>query len=272
MLVATALSEVAYWLIATHVVLLDSADWSALMAHPNRSIVPHGEFSVRNLSVSAIVAAVILRYLYVQHQWRRRLESETRARIQALQSRIRPHFLFNSMNTIASLTRSRPEVAEQVTEDLAELFRESLGDASVPTTLEREFEICRQYLRIEQQRLGERLACEWEVDDVPMQALLPRLTLQPLVENAVYHGIEPAPAGGLVVIRAVCEGILIKISVTNPLAPQSYVSLREGNHIAQGNVTERLEVFFGGRAGMSVESDHESYRVELRFPLIEEQR
>jgi hypothetical protein len=118
----------------------------------------HLEFLAKNLAITAIVAAVALRYFYVQHQWRSRVQSEAKARIQALQSRIRPHFLFNSMNTIASLTRTSPELAEQVTEDLADLFRASLGDASVPVTLEREIEVCRQYLRIEEQRLGARVS------------------------------------------------------------------------------------------------------------------
>ncbi|MCB1575667.1 MAG: histidine kinase, partial [Xanthomonadales bacterium] len=159
------------------------------------------EFVLRNMAISGIVGALALRYFFVQHQYRARVESETDARIQALQSRIRPHFLFNSMNTIASLTRSDPRLAEQVTEDLAALFRVSLSDARVPVTLAEEVELATQYLRIEQQRLGERLRIDVDMRDLPQSARLPALIIQPLVENAVYHGIEPSTEPGLVEVH-----------------------------------------------------------------------
>ena len=212
------------------------------------------------------------------------LAAESRARIQALQSRIRPHFLFNSMNTIASLTRTRPEVAEQVTEDLAELFRASLADASIPSTSADEMEICRQYLRIEEQRLGERLRAALSVDDRLGRARLPRLTLQPLVENSVYHGVEPMPEGGTVRVSAEQQDNRLCLRISNPLSAaqklanaqidleskgasgSSPAARRGGNHMAQENVALRLRAFFDDSATLRVRMDGNEYVVELEFP------
>ena len=127
----------------------------------------------------------MLRYFYVTHQWRSNLESVAESRFAALQARIRPHFLFNSMNTIASLTRSDPAAAERAIEDLADLFRASLGNSNEPISLEQELEVTRVYQRMEEQRLGDRLKVDWQLDNVPMQTRVPGLTIQPLLENAI---------------------------------------------------------------------------------------
>ena len=132
---------------------------------------------------------------YIQHQWRKNIESEADARVQALQSRIRPHFLFNCMNTIASLTRKDPKLAEEATEDLADLFRVSLQEAKRMSTVAEEISLCKRYLRIESHRFGDRLKTVWETDNLPEHAQLPNLTLQPILENAIYHGIEPLTEG-----------------------------------------------------------------------------
>ncbi len=224
-------------------------------------------FVGRNLAVSAIVTAVALRYFYVQFQWKRNLESETQARIQALQSRIRPHFLFNSMNTIASLTRSQPAVAERAVEDLADLFRVSLGDARVPVTLRRELEVCRHYLEIETLRLGERLRTEWSVDALSHDAVLPALSVQPLVENAVYHGIEPTTAGGVLAIGVRAAGRdQVSVTIRNPIAAERSNNLRQGNRMALENVRERMQAFFGGQARLEAGMAGSEYRVCLTFP------
>lgn len=229
----------------------------------------HMQLLLRNLGISAIVSAVALRYFYVQHQWKTNLESEHRARIQALQSRIRPHFLFNSMNTIAALTRSDPERAEEVTEDLAALFRVSLGDASVPVLLSRELEVCRQYLHIEKQRLGDRIADQWEIDQLPSAALIPALSLQPLVENAVYHGIEPATDGGTIEISGGRNGTRVWIRIANSRPAGNARNPRPGgNQMAQENVSQRMRAFFGDVAEVQVKEDPSTYAVELRFPLV----
>jgi two-component system, LytTR family, sensor histidine kinase AlgZ len=143
----------------------------------------------------------MLRYFWVAAQWRRNVEAEARSRIRALQARIRPHFLFNSMNTIAALTRSDPARAEEAVEDLADLFRASLSDATSTVTLKEELELSRIYQRIEQHRLGDRLAVEWRIKALPLRARIPALSVQPLLENAIYHGIEQLAGGGTVVVE-----------------------------------------------------------------------
>jgi two-component system sensor histidine kinase AlgZ len=275
LLVSLLCSEAAYWLVARPV--MDVEHFIAQAG--NSDLVPrsvpmgslwHLEFLGKNLSITAIIAALALRYFYVQHQWRSQVQSEAKARIQALQSRIRPHFLFNSMNTIASLTRTSPELAEQVTEDLADLFRASLGDASVPVTLEREIEVCRQYLRIEEQRLGGRVSTTFEVDGLPADAVLPGLTLQPLAENAIYHGIEPAEHGGFITISGDRNDGRIVVRITNSLPHDAARSARRSNKMAQDNVEQRLRAFFGKNSGLQVFSHESEYAVELRFPYVKE--
>jgi two-component system sensor histidine kinase AlgZ len=223
-------------------------------------------FLGRNLAVSTVLALAALRYRYVQQQWRANLAREAQARIQALQSRIRPHFLFNSMNTIASLTRTDPALAERVVEDLADLFRASLGDARVPVTLGRELEVCRRYLEIESLRLGERLATTWDVQGLPTDAQLPALTVQPLLENAVYHGVEPAPGGGRVAVSGTSDGRMVELRVENTL-PAAGATRRNGNRLAQENVGQRLQAFFGPQARLEAVEQAGVYRVALRFPL-----
>jgi len=160
------------------------------------------EFLVRTVAISAVVAALVLRYFYVQFHWKHRIASEAQARLEALQARIRPHFFFNCMNSIASLTRSNPALAERAVEDLADLFRASFADAQSPVPFADELDLVERYLSIEGLRLGERLKVEWRIADLPATACVPLLSLQPLVENAIYHGIEPARNGGCIEISA----------------------------------------------------------------------
>ena len=267
--VALAVSEVAWQLVLPRLAdpLLASARGAALQGgDTSTTLSAHAHFMWRNLGIAAVAALVALRYFYIQHQMRLRVESEARARIQALQSRIRPHFLFNSMNTIASLTRSEPALAEQVTEDLAALFRVSLGDASVPGTLEEELDVCRQYLRIEAQRLGERLMIETDVDAVPGDALLPRLSLQPLLENAIYHGVEPSPNGGHITIRGQMDGDMIRLLVGNTVSRDAQPLRRSGNSMALENVSQRMDAFFQGAARFEVDAQAEQFTVSLTIP------
>ncbi len=224
----------------------------------------HWPFVFRNVTISAIVGALMLRYFYVTHQWRHNVQMEARSRIQALQARIRPHFLFNSMNTIAALTRTDPEIAEQVVEDLADLFRASLAEGKQLVHLREEFEMARIYERIEQLRLGDRLQVVWQVDDLPPRALIPGLTVQPLLENAIYHGIEPLPGGGAVHIAGRVENRRIIIEITNPVSPQ--VAPRPGNQMALANVRQRLELAFGARGALEVDSNERQFRVRVHLP------
>ena len=166
---------------------------SGLARQPGMS---RDDLLARNAGIAVIVTALVLRYFFVTHQWQKHVRAEALSRIQALQARIRPHFLFNSMNTIAALTRSDPKRAEEAVEDLADLFRATLRDSHSPLRLKEELELTRIYQRIEALRLGDRLAVRWDVGALPMRAFVPGLTVQPLLENAIYHGIEPL-AGGL---------------------------------------------------------------------------
>jgi two-component system sensor histidine kinase AlgZ len=214
-----------------------------------------------------IVTALALRYFYVMHQWRRNVEMQARARVHALQARIRPHFLFNSMNTIASLTRSDPARAEGAVQDLADLFRANLSEKRNTITLAEELEVAQIYQRIEQIRLGDRLKVVWNISQLPMKALVPGLLLQPLLENAIYHGIEPRPEGGTVTVTGEMGNGQVTVVVRNPI-PTRHVE-REGNRLAMSNIRERLSLMYGERALVKAGRFDSEYIVTLRFPHVE---
>jgi len=253
--------------LAVTVVVSEAAYWGGayLKLFPAREGW-HGEFLIRNLTISAIVTTVALRYFYVQFQLKKNIQAEAHARIQALQARVRPHFLFNSMNTIASLTRSNPALAEEVVEDLADLFRVNLADARTRVPLGEELALTRRYLHIEQLRLGERLTIEEDTAGVPLDAAIPMLTIQPLVENAVYHGIEPLPQGGTVRLRASLDrdgNIIIKVANPQPVAA---AKRRPGNRLALDNVRQRLAAHFGGRGKLTLDDNDRYYEATLTLP------
>ena len=242
--------------------------WEGALGAPS-GIFPreHWKFLLPNVGIAAIVGALALRYFHVAHQWRRSIELEARARIRALQARIRPHFLFNSMNAIAALTRTDPARAEEAIEDLSELFRFNLGDPHGQITLREEVEVARVYERIEQLRLGERLQVSWMVDDMPDQALVPSLLMQPLLENAIGHGIEPLPEGGTVTVRCRSERDTVEIVVSNPVC-SNHRRVSGGHRIGLDNIRQRLELAYPGRASVTVDDSGDRYRVTLRFPLV----
>jgi len=244
--------------------------WAARLGAPSAFLPDsHWRFVLPNVLIAAVVGALALRYFYVSQQWRRSVELEARARIRALQARIRPHFLFNSMNTIAALTRTNPAQAEEAIEDLSDLFRVSLSDARAQITLEEEVEIARTYQRIEQLRLGDRLQVCWDVDDLPPRCLVPSLLLQPLLENAIRHGIEPLPQGGIVDVRGRLGDGTIMLEVTNPKPPGAPPPLRRGHRMALDNIRQRLDLAFPGRATVEVDIAENRYTVRLRFPHAE---
>lgn len=225
----------------------------------------HLQFLGRSAAVAAIAAAVALRYMYIQHAWRIRIQSAAEARIDALQARIRPHFLFNSLNTIASLIPSAPAEAERLVEDLADLFRASLGRRDRLVALAEELALADGYLRMEGVRLGGRLRLQRDIADLPHDALIPPLSLQPLLENAVYHGIEPRLEGGVLVIHGARENGVVVITVRNP-APGPSDRLRAGFGMAQENVRERLQLAFARHGQLYVHDDQSFYHVTIRFP------
>ena len=223
---------------------------------------------LRNLSVAAILVGLALRYFYLHYESDQRLQIQARARLQALQARIRPHFLFNSMNTIASLTHDQPDLAEQAIENLSDLFRASLS-AEASIALKQELELTRSYIDLEALRLGERLRVNWDMPEGEPSLNLPALMLQPLVENAIYHGIEPLAGGGAIDIRIVPVGELVEISISNPLGPDQQARQREGNRMALENIRERLELAYDGAASMTLKESESSYTVRLMIPMTE---
>jgi two-component system, LytTR family, sensor histidine kinase AlgZ len=241
---------------------LSGGQLSALEMFPT----DHSEFLVRNVGIGLIVGALTLRYFFINAEWKRTIELEAQARIRALQARIRPHFLFNSMNTIASLTRSDPLKAEQAVEDLADLFRANLSDARDRIPLEQELEVARVYQRIEQLRLGPRLRVSWRIDNLPMDTMVPSLLLQPLLENAIYHGIERLPDGGEVTIDASVQDGKINLAVANPVVDNTDTRPHEGNRLALDNIRQRLELAWPGQSAVNVEAAPGKYSVTLIFP------
>jgi two-component system sensor histidine kinase AlgZ len=258
-LAVTALvTEGAWW-------LADYADRALGVVERAATGADHLQLQLQNLAICAIAAGLALRYFYVSHQWQANVEAEAQSRVRALQARIRPHFLFNSMNTIASLTRSNPRAAEQAIADLSDLFRASLREHRERIPLAHEIEIARAYERVERLRLGERLQVDWQVGDLPMDATVPALILQPLLENAVYHGIEPLDKGGTIRVNGRLDGKVAVLTIDNPVTPQ-VVARRAGHRIGLDNVRQRLELMFHGEAEVDVIEAPERFVVTLRFP------
>ncbi len=224
---------------------------------------------LRNQLVAAVIGGIALRYFYMQQQLLAREQAELSARIESLRARIRPHFLFNTMNSIASLIGSRPQQAEAVVEDLSELFRASLVENEANSTVADELQLCSTYLRIEQVRLGDRLKLEWRVSDAAKPAAMPALLLQPLVENAVYHGVAAMPEGGTIQIEVVEREQTICVVISNPV-PAKARGGQGGLHMALDNIQQRLLALYGeDDSSFNAVTDGETHRVELKIPRRE---
>ncbi|MCP4283623.1 MAG: sensor histidine kinase [Gammaproteobacteria bacterium] len=262
----SAQAGLAAWALIICVSLVTALGALWLLGEPltsSRSVA----FLVESLGISAVVTALVLRYLYMQHLWRGQVEAESEARFQALQSRIRPHFLFNSMNTIANLTRANPILAEEVVQDLSDLFRASLSSSRRCSTLGDELELVRGYLRIEGQRLGNRLRVLWDLETLPEQAALPALILQPLLENAVYHGIETSQEPGTIQITGRYRRNKVNISIRNTLpAKVTLERRRKGNAMALENTRQRLQGFFHDESQLTIGEVDGEYQVRVVFP------
>jgi two-component system sensor histidine kinase AlgZ len=189
----------------------------------------------------------------------------TEARLQALQARIRPHFLFNSLNAVLSLIRSEPRKAERAIEDLSDLFRVFMAENRELSTLAREVALARQYLAIESLRLGGRLQVSWHTDNMPLDAAIPPLTLQPLLENAVYHGIEPFSAPGTLTINIFRVRNELHIDLRNPYLKEGGLH-HAGNKMAMSNIRERLALHFDAEASLKTTVGNDYYQVHLTLP------
>lgn len=227
-----------------------------------------GPLLVRSLVITAVVGLLALRYLALEQRTAAGSRQQQEAQMQALQSRIRPHFLFNSLNSVASLTRSDPDKAEAVLHDLADLFRVLLADARKLVPITAELEIARQYIGLEKLRLGDRLQVKWAESNVPRNAQIPALTLQPLLENAIYHGIEPRFGGGTIKVEMWSEDDGLNILISNPLPEGRARSHQQGNKIAMDNIRQRLVTQFGEAATLQTFEQGDQYHVKLKLPVV----
>lgn len=207
------------------------------------------------------MAALVLRA-------RGRTPAATTARLEELQARIRPHFLFNTLNSAIALVRNEPAKAEAMLEDLSELFRQALAEPREFVTLADEIALAERYLAIEQVRFEDRLRIRWDLDAAASNARLPPLLLQPLVENAVKHGVEPSPEGARLRIRTERRGGMVVIEVINSLPPLRWAEepLPRGHGIALANVRDRLHLLHDMQAQFSAGMDQKNYRVRIAIP------
>ena len=226
-------------------------------------------FAWGSAAIAVVVVAVVLPYFYAFDAWRAEVRASARAEADALQARIRPHFLFNSMNTIASLVRQNPAVAERAVLDLSDLFRAALGVGDEASSLAEEVALAERYLAIEQLRLGTRLQVHWQREEpLPWSLPMPRLVLQPLLENAVLHGISRLQAGGRIEVGLRQHDGRLWIRVRNPAPPpREQDSLGHGAGHAQLSIGQRLAFAFGKQAKVTGGWSEGYYQVECRLPL-----
>lgn len=234
--------------------------------------VPWFAFSFPHLSLGVIILVSFVMGLAIQHYFELRTKAHSpalgEARLQALQARIRPHFLFNSLNAVLSLIRSEPRRAETVLEDLADLFRVLMRDTRDMSTLQDEIHLCKQYLDIELLRLGERLQVDWKILDLNVnelkQSQIPALLLQPLLENAVHYGVEPVAKATPIEVQIQKSLDKIEIKVTNDYHPNAI--LPSGNHMALDNIRQRLRLLYDIEAQLHAEVMGQRFVVTLLYP------
>lgn len=216
-------------------------------------------------SVAVLVAAAVLFYFNWRHH--RLSPALAEARVSALQARIRPHFLFNSLNSVLALLRDQPARAEAALHDLADLYRALLSDARALVPLSQELQLAHAYLDIEAMRLEDRLRVEWLTSHAPPDALVPPLLLQPLLENAVRYGVEPSPEVAQIVLEIYAEAAQLIVFVRNSLPPAQQGVPQGGNHMALNNIRERLELHFDAEARLRQYTTDDEYVVMVRLPI-----
>ncbi|MHA3104520.1 sensor histidine kinase [Acinetobacter sp. ANC 3791] len=218
------------------------------------------------LSYGVLMGAFSLRYLYIRDQWLKQQHSELQARIQAMQARIQPHFLFNSLNSVVSLIAVDPDKAEEMLINLSRLFRVSLQELKL-VSLAEELQICRQYIAIEQIRLRDRLQMDWRLPDI--QALqyiqIPVLSLQPLLENSIFHGVEKISSPCKISLLVEILDRQVNIVITNPYL-QEQQGQRQGNGIALENVKQRLRAYYGDAAYIQCFAGQGIFTTILTYP------
>lgn len=223
-----------------------------------------GVFYLRNSLISLIMSAIVLRFFYLQSESKRQQQAQLQARLEALQARIQPHFLFNTLNSIASLVAIDAEKAELAILDLSDLLRASLANHNGLSTWQQEVNLGQQYLSIENHRFGERMQLDWQIENVPPQLPIPHLTLQPLLENAVLHGIQPSVAGGTISVQASYQNNILQLKVSNPIPAQG--SKHKGMQLALDNIQARLVSHFGHTAKLITSSKDAVFIAHISYP------
>jgi two-component system sensor histidine kinase AlgZ len=266
---ARALGFAYLLLLAVELVVSELSVWVLWLSGGVGSPRPewYAYFHIQNFTVAAIIDALALRYFLARHQLRQRTLSEARAKLEVLRSRLRPHFLFNTMNIIASLVRSAPDQAVTAIEDMADLFRSMLGESENLVPVNNEIAIAKKYLDIEALRLDNRLRVDWDIGKFPRKAVMPVLSLQPLLENAIHHGIEPNPLGGTIVVRLWEEGDTLHVAVSNPLPRHKsrFPAAPRGERTLD-HLRLRLESHYGAAARLDVKEEPERFTVTVRLP------
>jgi two-component system sensor histidine kinase AlgZ len=218
---------------------------------------------LRAMLLAMATAGILLAYFALRV--RALSPAQAEARLAALNARIRPHFLFNSLNAVLSLIRARPQKAEEALESLSDLFRAAMRDPGEMVSLAQEIDLGRQYMALEKLRLGDRLNVDWQVGAVPMEMPIPPLMLQPLLENAVYHGVEPSEQGGTVLVSVERHSDELRIVISNPITVgQSQHAV--GNQIALANIRERLALYYDLEARLETEVGNNRYDVRITLP------
>lgn len=262
---AVLVAEAAYWL----------GQWWSGRTGAVSTLFPdaHLEFVLRTAGVAAIVSGLMLRYFYVSFEWKRNVESEARARVNALQARIRPHFLFNSMNIIASLTQRAPVRAETAIEDMADLFRLMLDDSKDLMPVHTEISVARKYIKLEKLRLEQRLNVEWKIGSIPRTAKTPVLMLQLLLENAVHFGVEQLADGGNIKVSVeMGDDDTLTIAVESPVADGTTTTGKGPDHAQQqddsalDNIRLRLHELYADKAQLTVNRTATRFNVRVIHP------
>ena len=238
--------------------LLTSMPWSANMP---------GSVALEVAAMTVVGYALVIQIAVATRREGLARRMNMSNRLKALQARMRPHFFFNTLNSVASLIRSDPELAEKAIEDMADVFRVVIRAEPKLVSLAEDIEIAKQYMDIEKLRLGERLKVEWHISEDAMNARIPSLTMQPLLENAVYHGIEPSLPGGTITVDCSCEDDRLHILVTNPV-PEIKLDKQRGSKSALRNIRERLKRQFGGDVRINIRDTRERFNISINAPLL----
>jgi two-component system, LytTR family, sensor histidine kinase AlgZ len=225
---------------------------------------PGGAWEAGAHAVSAFVLGAGFQH-YAELRERAFSPAVVEAKYQALQSRIRPHFLFNSLNAVLSVIRTEPAKAERMLESIAELFRAVMADTRRLVPLDQEIELCRNYVEIEQTRLGNRLAVDWQIGAYHPRAKVPQLLLQPVIENAIRYGAEKLPGRADIVVRVRQHGFVLEVFVSNPISPDR--PEREGNQIGLANIRGRLALIYDLEARVETQVRRDRFELSMTIPV-----